>query len=63
MINNNKVINNNNNNVYRTFFLFQLSKDDIETMRDAGVEGSKIIGELIENSASFSQKTRWGAIH
>jgi hypothetical protein len=39
-------------------YFFQLSRDDIESMREQGVEGSKIIGELIENSASFSQKTR-----
>ena len=40
------------------FIFVQLSKDDIESMRDKGVDGSKIIEELIENSASFNQKTR-----
>jgi len=48
--------------VYLGFsFHLQLTTEEIESMRDQGVEGSKIIGELIENSASFSQKTRFGS--
>lgn len=38
--------------------LFQLTKDEIDTMREQGVGGAKIIESLIENSSSFSQKTR-----
>ncbi len=37
----------------------KLSKDDIEGMRDSGTSGEKVMAALIENSDTFSKKTKF----
>ncbi|XP_063426599.1 tRNA (adenine(58)-N(1))-methyltransferase non-catalytic subunit TRM6-like [Mytilus trossulus] len=37
----------------------KLSRDDIELMKKTGMEGEKIIGQLIENSTTFKDKTEY----
>ena len=37
----------------------ELSREDIETMQERRMEGSKIIERLVESSSSFNQKTKF----
>ena len=37
----------------------ELTREDIESMQEQRMEGSKIIERLVENSASFDQKTKF----
>ena len=37
----------------------ELSREDIETMQERRMEGSKIIERLVESSTSFNQKTKF----
>ena len=37
----------------------ELTREDIESMQEQRIEGSKIIEKLVESSSSFSQKTKF----
>ena len=37
----------------------ELTREDIESMQEQRIEGSKIIEKLVESSSSFSQKTKY----
>lgn len=37
----------------------KLSRDEIENMKEKGVIGSEMVGQLIKNSETFQQKTKF----
>ena len=40
----------------------ELTREDIESMQEQRLEGSKIIEKLVESSSSFSQKTKFSQV-
>uniref|UniRef100_A0A8C7XLT6 tRNA (adenine(58)-N(1))-methyltransferase non-catalytic subunit TRM6 n=1 Tax=Oryzias sinensis TaxID=183150 RepID=A0A8C7XLT6_9TELE len=56
---NSKVAGTDNRNIIDDGKSQKLTKDDIEKLKDQGLKGQEIVQQLIENSATFSNKTEY----